>query len=69
MTLHRNVEFGQWRGCRFFVHVGSTCVTFGEYPGSRDGYAAGIEVMTPVRWFRVHRARARVYGGFDAEHF
>jgi hypothetical protein len=55
--VHRNVAFGQWRGCRFFVHIGSTCWTFGDT--GRDGYAAGIELFTPSRWLRIRRSKAR----------
>lgn len=57
MSIHRNVAFGQWRGCKFFIHVGSICVTFGELPG--DGYAAGIEIMTPMRRFSIRRSQKR----------
>jgi hypothetical protein len=59
MTIHRNVAIGQWRGCKFFIHVGSTCITFGDYPGPRDSYAAGVEFMTPMRWLRFHRSMPR----------
>jgi hypothetical protein len=59
MTIHRNVAVGQWRGCKFYIHVGTTCITFGDYPGPRDGYGAGFEIMTPMHWFRFRRSAPR----------
>lgn len=44
--LHRNVAFGQWRGCAF-VHVGSFCFILCRLSGERSW---GLELCTPVRW-------------------
>lgn len=44
--LHRHVSFGQFKGARFFVQVGSLAISVGR---NGDGY--GIELLTPSRWF------------------
>ena len=65
MRLVRGVASGEWRGCRFFIHVGTTCAVFGG--GTQHGryYAPGIELLTPdvllsvrpFRWLHVSRRK------------
>ena len=52
MEIIRRVEYMQAANCRLVVHVGCTAFVWGTGSG---GYAARIEIFTPLHWFRFRR--------------
>jgi hypothetical protein len=54
MQRFRNVAYGQWRGARFYLHIGTTCWVFGDRPGYSG---TGVELFTPCHWFRFRIGR------------